>query len=252
MSNKHKRVLSSKLTPVELGQQALQNMVSFALGKYNKSTILTAKKSVTWIVEAAREKVQNKNAKVAPDLRVADSVFRSGGFIQDKMVAEYFGGVLASSCNDGGKDDSLIPYLVIVQSLASTQMKLHYLLYRALNHLMVESDAKSSLNLRLQNNLRQLEMFFLAAELNQFGINLDTDFAALHNQGLIRQYSYGSKPLRDEISYSSITPTTLGFQLYSVASGNIRNWHDVSSRLLEGFGALHTLELKFRTFDQAP
>jgi len=61
--------------------------------------------------------------------RVFKGVWDEGRFIEDAFAAEYFAGILSSARTAQGDDDSAIPFLAMVKSLSSNQLRLHFLIY---------------------------------------------------------------------------------------------------------------------------
>ena len=81
----------------------------------------------------ARQKLGSKLEKpgvVNP--RVLKSIFDEGRFCEDELTREYFGGVLASSRTDTGKDDRGITNSKLVSNLSSYQIRAHYIFYSLL------------------------------------------------------------------------------------------------------------------------
>ena len=64
--------------------------------------------------------------------RVLKSIFDEGRFCEDELTKEYFGGVLASSRTENGKDDRGITNSKLVSSLSSYQLRTHYIFYSLL------------------------------------------------------------------------------------------------------------------------
>ena len=85
------------------------------------------------IFEATNRKVSNINDGKQANLRVARDVFFNGSFSDEAICAEYFGGILAASRSDDGRDDQGIYYVDLIKGLSSKQLNLHYVLYRSLN-----------------------------------------------------------------------------------------------------------------------
>ena len=71
------------------------------------------------IIYAKFTKKTQKIEKGQTNLRVTRDVLWNGSFTNDEICAEYFGGVLAASVSENGKDDSGIFYLDIIKSLSS-------------------------------------------------------------------------------------------------------------------------------------
>src|SRR5437870_5762225 len=63
------------------------------------------------ILNAAYKKITNPDDGKRANLRVAHDVFSNGVFTDDEVCAEYFGGILATSRSDEGKDDAAIQFV---------------------------------------------------------------------------------------------------------------------------------------------
>src|SRR5205823_2957980 len=61
--------------------------------------------------------------------RVLKHIIDEGAFCEDEMVAEYLGGILASSRQADGRDDRGVCFLNDIKSLSSYQVRTHYLIY---------------------------------------------------------------------------------------------------------------------------
>lgn len=67
---------------------------------------------------------------VAP--RVLKGVLNEGAFCEDEVMAEYFGGVLASSKTHEGRDDRGTVYTSLLSRLSTYHIRAHYILYEGL------------------------------------------------------------------------------------------------------------------------
>ncbi len=65
-------------------------------------------------------------------LRLADKVINDGSWCDDPLMQDYLAGLLVSSRNDDGSDDTGVYWSSVVTRLAAKHVKLHYLVYRAL------------------------------------------------------------------------------------------------------------------------
>jgi len=61
--------------------------------------------------------------------RVLAHVIDEGRFCEDSIVADYYGGVLASSKSEVDRDDRGVAILATIKSLSVYQLRLHYLFY---------------------------------------------------------------------------------------------------------------------------
>jgi hypothetical protein len=61
--------------------------------------------------------------------RVMKNIYDEARFTDNELLAEYFGGVLASARTEDGVDDRGVYYSQIVKSMSSYQLRCHYLFY---------------------------------------------------------------------------------------------------------------------------
>ena len=182
------------------------------------------------IVEFSTRKITNIDDGKQANLRVARDVFWGGSFTEEAICAEYFGGILASSRSTDGKDDSGIYYVDVIKSLSSTQLHLHYVLYRSLNKLLISDSSKNTLNVGQNAELNSVRLYFSVIELNSIGLSVDTDLEALYRKGLIHEYKTDNHNFADSenktkiLPYTMIVPTTLGIQLLCIANNLLTDW----------------------------
>lgn len=86
-------------------------------------------------LDGIRSKAESKaqGRPLQPNERVAFKVLSEGAFNDDALVADYLGGVLAASSPD---DDRGAAVVAVIGRLSSDQLRLHYVMYRALSRLM--------------------------------------------------------------------------------------------------------------------
>ncbi len=184
------------------------------------------------IAQKALEKIQDKNDNKSANLRVARDVFWNGSFTDEAICAEYFGGILASSRSNDGKDDSGIYYVDIIKSLSSNQLMLHYAIYSVLNTMFVSNPEKNKLNPGQESELQSEEIFLSTNELQTIiDGDLGIDLHALHAKGLIGKFQTGSHKLKNgkEVPNLKVQPKTLGIQLYAVAHNKLNEWRNFST-----------------------
>ena len=83
-------------------------------------------------------KLEIKGPSVPP--RVLDKILNEGSYCDDKLTAEYFAGVLASSRTGVRKDDRGSFFASTVSRLSSYQIRSHYILYSVLKKVFNGSD----------------------------------------------------------------------------------------------------------------
>jgi hypothetical protein len=87
--------------------------------------------------------------------KVIRSVFDDGSLDDSELIAEYLGGVLASSKSPSGRDDRGVGLSTLINRLSSYTLRMHYIFYSALR-----SVAKGSgVNLRVERNRRNLRTY---------------------------------------------------------------------------------------------
>lgn len=189
------------------------------------------------IIAVAVRKTPNIDDGKIANLRVARDVFFNGSFTDESICAEYFGGILASSRSDDGKDDLGIFYTDIIKSLSSSQLKLHYITYYSINKLWLEMpQEKQKPRPGMTKETNQYDVWFSTAELQKLGIDIEKDVIALHSKELIKSdYEASGHKLDDgrEVAYTKVGPTTLGIQLYATAHNKLSEWKNIPQ---EDFG----------------
>ena len=176
------------------------------------------------IIQVACRKTENIEDGKIPNLRVTRDVFWNGAFTDDEVCADYFGGILASARTDDGKDDSCIQFVDVIKALSAKQLRLHYVIYHALNQIMQKQN--KAVNIAQGSEIQQVSVWLDSIELvHVHGINIDTDFNILWRQGLIYEYKFDQKIIDTmPLSYSLIKPTTFGVMLYAAAHNKIAHW----------------------------
>ena len=71
--------------------------------------------------------------------RVLNTVLNEGSYFEDPVALEYFGGVLASSRTERGRDDRGARMAKLVDNLSTYQIRTHYLLYSSIANLFAKS-----------------------------------------------------------------------------------------------------------------
>ena len=188
------------------------------------------------ILASAYRKTKDIDDGKATNLRVAHDILQNGAFSTDEFVLEYFGGLLASSrSRDGWKDDAT-PFVDVVKSLSSSQLRLHYNMYNALEQLALRdpeirqssssgSDAVESKTLYLHYN----------------DVNAAIHLNVLARHGLIgsasftgTSFHYPDDNEKQILFYMSGDPTIFGVMLYAAAHGVLDVWQVYGRRKMEG------------------
>lgn len=87
--------------------------------------------------------------------RILRTVVNEASYCEDPLALEYFGGVLASSRTEDGRDDRGARLMNIVDTLSTYQIRSHYLLYSTIASLFAHSGKR----LGTSKDRSQLEVF---------------------------------------------------------------------------------------------
>lgn len=188
--------------------------------------------NVGLIFKNASKKLKNdrqENGAVSP--KVLRSVLNEGSYSSDVFGVEYFGGILASSKTEVGRDDRGARLALIVSSMTSYQLRAHYILYSAIISSFKGSGVLLNTNISGLSTFITMKSFMELMEFNQDEIHqVDSIFShifgGLAQDGLINTvYSYGSgkdlKKINPLINESGIVflPSHGGVELYLWAFG---------------------------------
>lgn len=194
------------------------------------------------IVEKALKKTKDIDKEGLTNLRVTRDIFWSGAFSDEEICAEYFGGVLASSRTEDGKDDSGVFFLDIIKSLSAEQLKMHYMIYRTLNKMWVADEQKKNLNPGAEKDFG--ELFFCLHDEIQSHYDLGVILHGLSSKVLIRgfgtetgQHISSKNVLRHLVE---VQPSSLGIQLFAIANNRFKDWRSFP---LEDFGDFDNISL---------
>ena len=121
------------------------------------------------LLTKAAKKVSDPNDGAKPNLRVARDVIWNGAVTDDEVCAEYFGGILAASRSEDGKDDSALIYVDCIKALSSEQLHLHFSIYNSLHNLLIADGA--AIHPGNHNELSRKKVWFAAKELSHFGLD---------------------------------------------------------------------------------
>ena len=103
------------------------------LGREVKGLIQKCNLNLDNIFIKAKNKLGSRlDEEGAVSPRVLKNILEEGKFCDDDLAAEYYGGVLASSKTNLGRDDRGIALIAIIKSISVYQLRLHYLVYYVL------------------------------------------------------------------------------------------------------------------------
>lgn len=183
----------------------------------------------------------NATEKMPPEMqnvgavppKVLRNVLNDGSYSSDSIGIEYFGGILASSKSDSGRDDRGARLAQKISFLTSYQLRAHYILYSALA-LCYKGEQKkitsswSELRVFIPITSFVSNMDFSQSEIAQFEVFLSHIFNGLHGESLIGMgWVYGNPDfIREQIGDVSIDtpgvtfiPSAAGVELFLWAFG---------------------------------
>lgn len=224
------------------GEWALQKAFGPALTEIGEDLKKLYAKGRDKIISTAYKKISNPDDGKQANLRVTRDVLWNGAFTEDEVCAEYFGGILAASRSDDGKDDDAIQYVDVIKSMSSRQLRLHYVIYHALNRQLLA--AGKPVNVAQSSEIQAQSVWFAYRELHALGLRTDTDLNILHRQGLINQYKTNVHVVGDKaLEYASANATTFGVLLYAVAHNRFADWRSFAQADFGSFPDITTPKL---------
>lgn len=165
--------------------------------------------------------------------RVLKTILDEGSFCDDELASEYFGGILASSRTESGRDDRGARISKILDGLSSYQIRAHYLIYSSISNVFLKSGIPFNMEGRPKMQIFiPFSGFFHAMDFNQEESNqlsqlLTHIFFGLASEDLIERtdWQYGTKEHIKKIfpgaTESGILcqPSALGAELFLWAFG---------------------------------
>lgn len=209
------------------GEWALQKVFGPALSEIGEDLKRAYSKGRDHLIAAASRKIDDFEDGKRTNLRVTRDVLWNGSLAEDEVCAEYFGGCLAASRSEDGKEDDSIQFVDVIKSLSSRQLRLHYIVYHSLNINLVKTG--SPIKIAHNEELMRQHVYFATRDVqDRLGLEVYTNLNVLHRQGLICEYKYENHPYGDGLwlSYTMATPTIFGVLLYAVAHNRLNQWLD--------------------------
>jgi len=216
--------------------RSIDNLIENVLGPTSKEVgvdlknlYIKTKNNIILILKKAFKKIKNPKDGEIANLRVVRDVFWNGSFTDEDICAEYFGGILASSRSKSGKNDSAIFYLDIIKSLSSGQLKMHYIIYRIFNKILINDEFKKNFfNPGNDIKVRKEKLFFTLYDISEeFKTNdIGSIIFGLYAKNLIADGETHHYKLKNNkiIKYVEFTPSSLGIQLFAIAYNMFNNW----------------------------
>lgn len=141
---------------------------------------------------------RNIGGSVPP--KVLKTIINDGSYNDDSIAVEYFGGVLASSKSEQGRDDRGARMARIVDELSTYQLRTHFLVYSTIKNIFGKKgfqfnmDDRSKMQIFLPYPFYAQAMGFSAEEKAKADTLLRHTFFGLSNDGLIEDnFQYGPK-----------------------------------------------------------
>ena len=197
--------------------------------------------NINRIFQKASEKLGSRiesPGEVPP--RVLKVVLNEGSFCDDELAAEYFGGVLASSRTEQGRDDRGARIAKILDGLSTYQIRAHYLVYATIKQTFaaanlpfnMEGRPKMRIFLPFDGFVQAME--FNEDELEQFSQLLNHIFFGLSAESLIEPsfWKYGPKEKIVENFKAAqdggiiCQPSAIGAELFLWAFGRAEKPHE--------------------------
>jgi hypothetical protein len=138
----------------------------------------------------------NKPGRVPP--KVLREIVNEASYSEDPLATEYFGGVLASSRSEIGRDDRGAGFARLISELSSYQLRAHYIIYNSVAHLfnnrglsLLGADGRSKMKIFISFQSFVETMEFSSEEGAQFNSILRHILFGLHSHGLIENHRFG-------------------------------------------------------------
>lgn len=137
----------------------------------------------------------NTEGQIPPKL--LNTILGDASFNEDELSIEYFGGILASSKSDTGRDDRGASIAKLLDSLSTYQIRAHYILYKVFIDHYKEGDDISTFATRSQIKVfipydKYIDaMEFSKKEMEDITRIFPHTLFGLHQYGLIEGFEYG-------------------------------------------------------------
>jgi len=220
-----------------LGKDGLQKLLGPTadyLGAGLRDFTQRRTENIVKIFESAEKKLGERldgPGEVPP--KVLKSVLNEGSYATEAIAVEYFGGILASSRTEQGRDDRGARLAKLLDGLSTYQLRAHYLIYATVHRIFSGRALKFNMEGRPKMQIFiPFDDFFNAMDFNgkemqQIGQLLNHVFFGLHSDNLIEgEWQYGphehiAKMFSGTTSVGGILcgPSVLGAELFLSAFG---------------------------------
>jgi hypothetical protein len=145
----------------------------------NKAIGEKLKESLEKIALKAKAKFNSEQLadNIQPNYRVIKAISNEGAFCDDELMAEYFGGVLASSLSEVSRDDRGVSFASLVGRLTTYQIRAHYIFYNTVKALF---DGRTDVSVLSSKYRNKLEVFY-----PNDSFNLAMEFSEKENVSVI-------------------------------------------------------------------
>jgi len=187
------------------------------------------KENFTRILENAWKKLGSKTETYGQvNSRVLKGILSEGTFCDEELMAEYFGGVLASSRSEISRDDRGASFVALIGRLTTYQIRAHYIFYSTVKTLfdgrtdvsVISSKFRNKLETFIPNDSFNLTMEF--SEKENVLVILPSVMSGLARENLIeKDYEVigGEKTTFCGGNGLIFCPTDLGTELFLWAHG---------------------------------
>lgn len=158
--------------------------------------------------------------------KVLKTIVNEGSYCEDDIAVEYFGGILASSRTDLGRDDRGARIAKILDGLSTYQIRTHYLIYTYVRKLFHDSEYlfnqedRPKMEIFIPFDSYFLSMQFDENEMKQVVALVNHSFFGLNTEDLIETFYYGpeehiKKSCSDAVGGGIIVqPSAFGAEMY--------------------------------------
>lgn len=196
------------------------------LKQLNERILSRRRENVDRVLEKAAGKLGDRiNDPGSVHPKVFKEVFDDGSYAEDELVADYYGGVLASSRSGISRDDRGAAFAKLVSRLSVYQLRTHFLCYRSLKA-GIGRGIMDSINVPLNTEFRRstsvcipLDDYLVGMDFSP-GENIDVvdhALSGLEFEGLIDPLNYIKTGLEESLV---IAPTNRGVELFLWAHGS--------------------------------
>jgi hypothetical protein len=169
-----------------------------ALGETLARWVEFRTRNVGCILEKADDKLGSRRAEEGEvPFRIAGAIFEAGSYCDSELMAEYLGGVLASSRTVEGRDDRGARWVGLITGLSSYEIRMHYLFYATAHQVYRDAELQTMWGDEASYAGQGLEVLFdLADFVNamEFGEGEDAEWILGESH---RGFRHGNRPEKE-------------------------------------------------------